>query len=559
MSISQFLRPLALFITFAPSLLPQCCVAETASLGKVSDEYFTPLVNSGSIRAAVCVIIEGDGSATVRLYGPVTEDSLWRVASVSKVFTAIAIMQLVERGQVQLDGDVNRYLKHIHLAEPYSQPITIREILTHRSGLDDRFIGDGFHAGPQPRIAEVMERNTPASVYPPNTVEFYSNYGYGILGAVIEDVTGQKFEDYIQSNVLRPIGMLDSTFAQPLSQPSRMAPGTWFYQRASPAAALSTSAKDMRKFLQSILLENSSVLSPRSFDEMTVRPGAAVRLQHELGYWSGNDRGRHLIGASGDSGSFHSVLMTFPDERLGYFTLVSGGGNAVAWDFYERFAKAEFGPATIAPIPIGTTQQMTSRELSHFAGLYRTVRYPHHDLSKTFILLDLTRVSLSKNGGLSIHGTRWLPTGPCTFRKEGGTDLMTFQTDDAGRIRFLNDSQEKISWYETGYAAIAFYFSFLVAFTIGIIRSKRFMRGISAVVLLHSLGWLAMCLAVGPSNLIFGFPFILKCILSIGTLLPLFAAAALLAAWRRRARLDYTLAAAVLAYIPFVWSWNLKL
>ncbi len=202
---------------------------------------------------------------------------------------------------------------------------------------------------------------------------------------------------------------------------------------------------------------------------------------------------------------------------------------------------------------------MTSKELSRFAGLYRTVRYPHHDLSKTFILMDLTRVSLAKNGGLQIYGRRWLPTGPWTFRKEGGTDLMTFQTDEAGRICFLNDSQERISWYETGYAAIAFYFSFLITFTVGIIRSKRLMRGISAIVLLHSLGWLAVCLAIGPSNLIFGLPFILKCILSIGTLLPLLAAAALLAAWRRRIRLNYILAASVLAYIPFVWYWNLKL
>ncbi len=332
--LRQYPRAVALVVAFAFLLWPQLSVAETASLAKVSDDYFNPLVTSGRIRAAVCVMIEGDGSATVRLYGPVTEDSLWRVASVSKVFTAIAIMQLVERGQVQLDDDVNRYLKHIHLSEPFSKPITVREILMHRSGIDDRFIGDGFHAGPQPRITEIMEKSTPASVYPPNAVEFYSNYGYGVLGAVIEDVSGTKFEDYIQANVLRPIGMLDSTFAQPLSQPSRVAPGTWFYQRASPAAALSTSATDMRKFLQSILLENSSVLTPRSFEEMTVRPEATVRLKHELGYWSGNDRGRHLIGASGDSGSFHSVLMAFPSERLGYFTFVSGGGNTIAWDFY---------------------------------------------------------------------------------------------------------------------------------------------------------------------------------------------------------------------------------
>jgi CubicO group peptidase (beta-lactamase class C family) len=204
-----------LFMASLPAL--QLCAAETGSVAKASDDYFKPLLASGRITAAACVIVDGDNPPVVKLYGSVSSQrSLWRVASVSKVFTAIAIMQLAQQGKLQLDEDVNRYLKHIRIPNTFSRPITIRELLLHRFGLDDRFVGDGFHSGPQHGISQIISEAMPKRVYPPDTVELYSNYGYGLLGVVIEDVTGQRFEDYLKANVLQPMGMQESTFTQPL-------------------------------------------------------------------------------------------------------------------------------------------------------------------------------------------------------------------------------------------------------------------------------------------------------------------------------------------------------
>jgi CubicO group peptidase (beta-lactamase class C family) len=547
-----------LFMAFLP-LLP-LCAADTSSVAKASDDYFKPLIASGRIAAAACVIVDGNNPPVVRLYGPVSsQSSLWRVASVSKVFTAIAIMQLVERGKLRLDEDVNKYLKHFQVPSSFPQPITIRQLLLHRSGLDDRFVGDGFHSGPQPDISQIMSDALPRRVYPPDTVELYSNYGYALLGVVIEDITGQRFEDYVKANVLQPIGMQDSTFAQPLPEPSRMAPGRWFYQRSVPAAALTSNVDDMTRFLAATLQEDKPVLSAHSFEEMTARPEPAIRLLHGLGYWTGNDRGHHLVGASGDSGGFHSVLMAFPDEHIGYLTLVSGGGNAVAWNFYEQFATATFGPKTTAEgHPVAITG-MARETASRFAGFYRTVRYPHHDLSKTFILTNLTNVSVDHDGALRVYGARWLPIGPLQFRKENGFEKLSFQTDATGQVRFLNGSDERISWYQTGYANIAFYFIFVALFISGVWKGKTMMRWISAVALLHCAGWLCVCLIIGPENLIFGLPLPLKAILLVGTLLPLLAAASTFVAWRNRRTLNYILVATLLAYIPFVSYWNLKL
>lgn len=542
------------------STLQLLCAADAGSVAKASDDYFKPLLASGRVAAAACVIVDGDNPPVVRLYGPVnSQRSLWRVASVSKVFTAIAIMQLVERGKLQLDEDVNKYLKHIRVPSTFPQPITIRELLLHRSGLDDRFVGDGFHTGPQPSISQIMSEALPKRVYPPDTVELYSNYGYGLLGAVIEDVTGLRFEDYVKANVLQPMGMQESTFTQPLAEPSRMAPGRWFYQRSAPAAALTTNVDDMTRFLAATLQKDKSVLSAPSFEEMTTRPDPAIRIVHGLGYWTGNDRGHHLVGASGDSGGFHSVLMAFPDEHLGYFTLVSGGGNAVAWNFYEQFATVSFGPKTTAGVHPFAVTEMTRENISRFAGLYRTVRYPHNDLSKTFILTDLTRVSVDRDGALRVYGARWLPVGPLEFRRDDGTEKLSFQTDASGRVRFLNSSNERISWYESGYANIAFYFIFIGLFVSGVWKARKMMRWISALILLHCVGWLSVCMLIGPENLIFGLPLGLKAILLVGTLLPLLAAASMYEFWRNRRMHNYILTATVLAYIPFVSYWNLKL
>jgi CubicO group peptidase (beta-lactamase class C family) len=543
--------------TFATRLSAEVSI----DIARASDQYFTPLVANGRITAAACVLVADGKPAFVKFYGPVDQRSLWRMASVSKAFTAIAIMQLVQQGKLRLDDDVNNYLKHFQVPATFPQPVTVRALLTHRSGLDDRLVGDGFTTGDQPSMINVMTRLLPQRVYPPATVEFYSNYGYGLLGALIEEVTGQRFEQYLQSKILQPLHMDHSTFEQPLpaAATSKMAPGRWFYQHSAPAAALVSSADDMLTFLLSMVEKNRTLLWNQSFDEMTLRPDPSIRITHGFGYWTGTDRGRHLVGATGDSGSFHNVLMAFPDEHLGYFTLVSGGGNAVAWDFYERFAQIALG-APVTPHVEKLSPQVGARQSSaRFKGLYRTVRYPHHDISKTFIIMDLTRVTSDTDGALRIYGSRWIQTGPLDFRKENTPETIHFKEGKNGRIEFLGDSDERIAWYQSGYAAISFYFLFTVFFLIGVVKTNAAMRWICVAAVIHSIGWLAVALITNPGNLILGLPVALQCVLSLGTLLPVFVLLGVYSAWRQRSPFGFAIVVLLLAYIPFVNYWNLKL
>ncbi len=532
--------------------------------GKLADDYFAPLIADKRVNTVAAVFTNREGVIFSKTYGPADFDrSIWRAASVSKALTAIAVMRLVEEGRVDLDADVNRYLRTFKIPATFQQPITLRQLLEHRAGLDDRFIGDGFRNGEQPPMRLLMQQVLPARVYAPGDVEFYSNYGYGLIGAVLEDVTGERFEDYMSANVLRPLKMNRSTFAQPLPQDlaSRVAPGKWWYQRAAPAGGLATTGADIAAFLIATLNEDAGVISNPSFKVMTPPQTANSGLVHRLGYWTGRDHGQQLIGASGDSGSFHSVITAVPEHDLGVAVLVSGNGSGLAWGFYTRFLDAQFA----------TTSSQTPRDAhllqpkaadresnSRFTGLYRTVRYPHHELSKTFIILDLTRVTADSDGALRFHGARWIRTGPLQFETEDGSETVSFKEDGDGQVRFLGDTEEKIGWYESGYANIAFYFIFTIFFGVAAWRARGVLRWLSILALLHSLGWLGAALIRGPENLIFGLPLPLKGILSIGTAMPLLALAAIYNAWRNRTILAVATAIVLACYVPFVFYWNLR-
>jgi len=537
---------------------------QSLDLGKLADDYFSPLIATGRVKAAAVIVTDRERPIFSKCYGPVDLDrTVWRAASVSKAITAIAVMQLVEQGKVDLDADVNRYLRSFQIPATFGQPITLRQLLEHRSGLDDRFVGDGFRSGEQPTMQSVMRISLPQRVYAPNEVEFYSNYGYALIGAVIEDVSGQRFEDYVAANVLRPLEMNRSSFAQPLPQEmaAAIAPGTWWYQHSSPAGGLATTANDMSRFLLATIRQDVGAISQTSFQAMTPPQDASSGLKHRLGYWTGRDYGQQLIGASGDAGSFHTVMAAIPNRNLGLVVLVSGNGGGAAWGFYSRFLEAEFsaGPSQAAPHQQRLQPEAGDYEANErFAGLYRTVRYPHHDLSKTFILLDLTHVSEERDGALHFRGARWIRTGPLQFEKEDGSETISFKENDGGRVLFLGDTDEPIHWYESGYASIAFYFAFTIFFAVAAWRAKGALRWICILALLHSVGWFALVLITGPENLIFGLPLPLKAILWIGTAAPLLAIAGIYLAWRHKTVLAIFAAVVLTCYVPFVFYWNLR-
>ena len=304
---------------------------------------------------AVVVVVTRDGPVFAKGYGfadiaakrPLTADeTLVRPGSISKLFTAIAVMQLVDAGRLDLDRDVNGY---IDFAVPTPQggvPVTLRRLLTHRAGFEEHARGL-FSRDPIPEpLGRWLAKNLPRRLFPNGDVEAYSNYGVALAGYVVERVSGEPFADYMQRHILGPLGMSHSTFRQPL--PDDLAPlmakgyrasdkpplGFFETIAAAPAGGLSATAADIGRFIRALMnggeLDGVRILPKARVDEM-MTPGNATPAGYlGLGFFGTKVAGHDSIGHDGITIGFVSELRVFPEQGIGVFVSRDGIGRIKA-------------------------------------------------------------------------------------------------------------------------------------------------------------------------------------------------------------------------------------
>ncbi|HUX14153.1 MAG TPA: serine hydrolase domain-containing protein, partial [Spirochaetia bacterium] len=234
----------------------------------------------------------GYGFANIEDKLPTRPDTIYSICSISKLFTAISIMQLRDDGKLQLDDPVSKYLPwfEIKKVDPDAPPITIRSILRHSSGLP-RESEQPYEIGsyvPWPDRADMIEKlPEQVTLYPPDTYFQYSNLGISLLGEIVAAVSGQTYEEYVTSHILKPIGMSATTPFLPEDKYGlQMAIGYSRWPREggrerlaffsakgfTPAAGLASTAVDLAKFAswQFRALDNrdKTVLSGYTLKEM---------------------------------------------------------------------------------------------------------------------------------------------------------------------------------------------------------------------------------------------------------------------------------------------------
>ena len=222
--------------------------------------------------------------------------SLFRIGSVTKLFTALAVMKLEDDGLIDIDQPVFAYLPRFSVKRRFSDsnPVTIRHLLTHHSGLPTNILKGQWSNDHFTTIIEQLRNEY--LTYPPNFVYSYSNIGYSLLGAMIEEVSGQSYESYITENIIRPLGMKDTAFWSGTMPPPNLVTPADTKQvqgilpiRDTPAMGLYSSAKDMARFL--IMLVNQGkydgrqIAHPVILDQMMERSNEDVTLDydHEVG------------------------------------------------------------------------------------------------------------------------------------------------------------------------------------------------------------------------------------------------------------------------------------
>ncbi|MEV0589466.1 serine hydrolase domain-containing protein [Nonomuraea sp. NPDC050310] len=375
-------------LALAPATAPSIPTSVDAYIEQYREATGLPGVAVAITRGAEVVHATGQGRSAVG--DPITAETPMAVASVSKSFTALAIMQLAEKGKVILDQPARRYLPEFTMADPRSAKITIRQLLNQTSGMADSAFPE--KSLPQPSTLEgaVARLRTAKLAADPGTTFSYHNTNYQVAARLVEVVSGQPFAGYLKANVFEPLGMRHSTtintdrdlpgsarghlyvLGQPVAVPEPTAFGN------GSGGVLST-ANDMARWL---IAQNTDLLSPKAVREM--RTPSEANQEYALGWTIGKTaRGTRVVEHGGDlfTSTAHQLLM--PD---------SGYGVAVMANTGMAFSDAHALMTGIVAILEGGSPQLPSTNHQFL-------------IDALFTLLTLVNIGLAARG--TLRARRW--------------------------------------------------------------------------------------------------------------------------------------------------------
>jgi CubicO group peptidase (beta-lactamase class C family) len=440
-----------------------------------------------NIAGAVVVVVangeiyfsKGYGYADLAAQRPVDpQTTLFRIGSVSKPFVATAVMQLWEQKQMNLDTDVNLYLRALKVPPTFPRPITLGHLLAHTAGFEDRDLGRfSYHPAAVRPLGTLLTEQLPERVRPPGNLSVYSNHGYALAAFAVQETARLSWDDYLDEQILEPLGMTHTTGRQPVppdltrslaigyqSTQGRLEPTGFEHVPIGPAAAMSASGHDMARFMIAHLrlgrYDDAQLLSEETARLMHSPLFSGARGINRMlhGFYEMDQNGERIFGHAGRMISFHSHLALLPERDIGVFVSYnSDTGARAVQDFWQAFLNHYF-PAPPAPKPARPSSASLER-MEKFAGEYSALRRSQSTLTKLSSLLWTVQVDFDPAGYLLTRGLgntprRWTEIEPMLFREVDGTQRIAFRTEDAGHvIRLLPDfpalAFERNHWHQT--------------------------------------------------------------------------------------------------------------
>ena len=443
-----------------------------ADLDSWLDGFMPYALRKGDIAGAVVTVVKdgevlsarGYGYADVKERKPVDPDTtLFRIGSVSKLFTWTSVMQLVEQGKLDLDADVNTYID-FKIPARDGKPVTLRNLMTHTAGFEEQLKGlIGVEADGIPALDEHLKRWTPGRVFAPGGTPAYSNYGAALAGYIVARVAGMSFDDYVDKHIFEPLGMQYATFRQPLPEKLRpyMAKG---YPAASlpekpfeivgpaPAGSVAASGADMARFMIAHLHKGSfgakQILKPETAQLMhdsalTILPRVNRML---LGFYETNYNGHRAIGHGGDTQWFHSDLHLFIDDDIGIFVSVNspgkdGAAGGLRSELFEEFADRYLpGESLDGKVDV----KSAADHARMIAGSYLNSRRVETSFISLLNLGGEVKVFDGGDGSISVSmvkspsgvPVKWREVEPFVWRKVDGKELLSGQVENGRVTRF---------------------------------------------------------------------------------------------------------------------------
>jgi len=307
-----------------------------------------PGLSVGVVKGDSILYSKGFGVKSIKSKGTVTENSIFHTASVSKLFTAQAIMHLVRDCKMTLDDKLVSIIPSIKISNIEKNEITIKMLLNHTSGIPDI---SNYHWAKHHQADNSLNRYITSKTIKlkskPGTQYAYSNLAYDILGLVIENISRQSFEEYVKANVLLPAGMVVSDFNYyKIPDSLKVAPHSrrgihkkieqrkdYPYTREhSPSSTLNSSAIELSKWMMSFLKE----FDHKDTNLLMTQPSTSINGSIGLGFQLYSVRGKKSFGHFGGDKGFRSYLVMTPEEKLGFVVLAN-------CDFNEDFRQETVG------------------------------------------------------------------------------------------------------------------------------------------------------------------------------------------------------------------------
>ena len=425
------------------------------------DSFFAERMQKEHIPGAAFVFIKdnkvffkkGYGFANLERQQRVSPDStIFRIGSISKVFTADAVIQLADQGKINLHTDVNQYLKRVKIPNSFAEPVTAAHLISHTAGFDE--IRPGTQAPDQESVLPLGDflRSRLVRLWRPGQIPMYSTYGITLAGVVIEDVSGLPFEDYLTKNIWQPLGMKRTNITVPPSLSGDLAigyeylndtgthqPQKWEWYHTTPASSINSTATDMAIWmiahLQNGRYGDVRIMSEQAASDMHRRHATGHPKIHGLayGFYEEMYGDLRILEHGGNMAGFSSLVALLPELNAGFFVVAHGENTQFRDDLRWALMDRYYSPMQRASVPQPSAGFNDRAHL--FVGRYGAITYCHTCQGRQPSMV--LRVTSNSDGTLTLFGKRWIEIEPLLFVREDGASKIAFGADSLGRITHM--------------------------------------------------------------------------------------------------------------------------
>ncbi|WP_430203707.1 serine hydrolase [Paenibacillus lautus] len=431
--------------------------SDTQELLRFADPLFADKMKKYNVVGSNFVVVK-DGKVLVNKgYGyankeqqiPVDSQTVFQIASISKTFTALAAMQLVDEGKINLKHNIEEYLGGLKIPNRTGKPLTMFDLLTYTSGVDMPDITT--YTSPEYVKQDIptrdfLEKHMPTVVRPPGEAYVYDNFGFLLAGYAVENMSGMRFDQYMKKNIFEPLGMKSTSVRFTPDLLARMAshysPTGEFqplYGHAptdGPQGSILSTGEDMANYLlmqlQNGKYGDNQLVSPQSLKQMHTyqtyaEPSVPIATVGFEGYYKELMNGHHVVLKGGNMPGHSSLMVLIPEKNTGIYMSYNNDTN-MSLEIYDEFMDHYFPETASNPKPVFV--ELSKEEAKSYTGLYQNTRV--HSIRTRFAY---------ENGRLTMEDST---TGKHTLKKIN--DLL-FQDELGNKVTFKKGANGQIQYF----------------------------------------------------------------------------------------------------------------